>query len=242
MHTLRWLGVILMLLGTSVVHAYEPNSSASAERVIHTLYNHINFDNSEHLDYKVFAKAYQGYSRLQAEQKLDGNKHVMTVCDYSMSSNEKRLWVIDLDEHKVLLNTYVAHGQGSGEEMVRSFSNIEGSHQSSLGFYVTGQTYSGKHGYSLHLHGMDEGYNDAAYRRAIVVHGAGYVSSDFIAGTGRLGRSWGCPAVSNDVSKEFIDIVKEGTCLFIYYPQQDYLDKSYWLKSFSSEISAKASK
>ncbi len=141
------------------------------------------------------------------------------------------MWIIDLDSRKVLLNTHVAHGQGTGEEYAKNFSNNEGSHQSSMGFYVTGDTYVGKHGNSLHLHGMDEGYNSAAYERAIVVHGAGYVSSDFIAGTGRLGRSWGCPAVSNELADEVIETIKDGTCMFIYYPEQRYIQSSKWLKA-----------
>ncbi len=215
----------------SNVYAHEGDvAELKASQYISTVYKQINFSESEQLDYYVFVNAMTGYMNLKAENKLSTDKDILTVCDYSLSANNKRMWVIDLRSKTILLNTYVAHGQGTGEEYATRFSNNEGSHQSSLGFYVTGTTYTGKHGNSMYLHGMDEGYNSAAYKRAIVVHGAGYVSSDFIAGTGRLGRSWGCPAVSNDVSEKLIDMTKEGTCLFIYYPEQKYLASSPWLR------------
>jgi len=207
-----------------------------ASQYIATLYKQINFNEAEQLDYYVFVNAMTGYMNLKAEHKLSPEKDIITICDYSLSANSKRMWVIDLSAKKVLLNTHVAHGQGTGEEYAKRFSNNEGSHQSSIGFYVTGTTYTGKHGNSMYLHGMDEGYNSAAYKRAIVVHGAGYVSNDFIAGTGRLGRSWGCPAVSTDVSERLIDLTKDGTCLFIYYPEQKYLATSAWLKDVAFKM------
>ena len=130
---------------------------------------------------------------------------------------------------KVLFNTWVAHGQGSGTEYATSFSNTNSSHQSSLGFYVTGTTYNGIHGTSLRLFGMDEGYNDAAFDRDIVVHGADYVSEKFIKEREYLGRSWGCPAVPSNLSLPIINTIKDGTCLFIYYPEKNYLLASNWL-------------
>lgn len=224
------VGMALMVLANDSGRATEPD--VVVVRTINPvaeIFKNIDFNGVEQLDYQVFAKAYTGYKNLKAENKLNPEKNILTVCDYSLSSNKKRMWVIDLSTNKVLLNTYVAHGQGTGEEYAKAFSNNEGSHQSSMGFYVTGDTYTGSHGNSLYLHGMDDGYNSAAYERSIVMHGAAYVNDDFIAGTGRLGRSWGCPAVDAKLSNKIIDCTKGGTCLFIYYPEEKYLAESYWL-------------
>jgi hypothetical protein len=146
------------------------------------------------------------------------------------------MWVIDLAARKVLYNTYVAHGQGTGEDCAMMFSNKMNSHQSSLGFYVTSEVYNGEHGISLRLQGMDEGFNDAAFERDIVVHGAEYVSDKYISENQRLGRSWGCPAVPVKLAEPIINAIKEGTCLFIYYPQAKYLSNSYWLNRKISPI------
>jgi hypothetical protein len=226
-----WLGISFMVLANDSGKAIEPDLPVSVQVInpVADKYSKIDFNGIEKLDYNVFVKAYVGYLNLHAENKLNTDKQILTVCDYSLSSTKNRMWVIDLANNKILLNTYVAHGQGTGEEYANLFSNKEGSHQSSMGFYITGDTYIGSHGNSLYLHGMDEGYNSAAYERSIVMHGAGYVSKDFIAGTGRLGRSWGCPAVSTELCDEIIDYTKEGTCLFIYYPEQKYMEESYWL-------------
>ncbi len=193
------------------------------------IYNGIHFTNHTKLDKNVFAIAYKGYLKLKQEQRVNTEKDILTICDFRLSANKYRIWVIDLTSNEVMVNDYVAHGQGSGEEYATAFSNKNGSHQSSLGFYITGNTYTGKHGNSLYLHGMDKGYNSEAYKRAIVMHGAGYVSKDFVLGTGRLGRSWGCPALSNEISDKVINLIKDGTCLFIYYPDQKYLNTCYWL-------------
>ena len=148
-----------------------------------------------------------------------------------MSSNTKRLWVIDINEKKVLFNSLVAHGKNTGEEFATNFSNTESSLQSSLGFYITDATYNGDNGFSLRLLGMDKGFNDAAYRRAIVMHGADYVSDEFAAVHKRIGRSWGCPAVPRDLTQPIINTIKGRNLLFIYYPDQNYLSKSEWLKA-----------
>lgn len=141
------------------------------------------------------------------------------------------MWVIDIENKKILFNSLVAHGKNTGEEFATAFSNTESSYQSSLGFYVTETTYNGSNGYSLKLLGMDAGYNDAALQRAIVMHGADYVSEDFIKSQKRIGRSWGCPAVPRALAKPIIDTIKGQNCLFIYYPDQQYLSESKWLKS-----------
>jgi len=228
---IAYLSLLLVLPLIVSSNAKEPDQPVvvQTDNTVSSIYKKIDFTGIERLDYKVFEKAYIGYLNLKAENKLNAEKHILTVCDYSLSANKNRMWVIDMQNNKVLLNTYVAHGQGTGEEYAKAFSNKEGSHQSSIGFYVTGDTYVGSHGNSLYLHGMDEGYNSAAYERSIVMHGAGYVSKDFIAGTGRLGRSWGCPAISAEVCETVIDCTKGGTCLFVYYPEEKYLSTSYWL-------------
>jgi hypothetical protein len=204
-------------------------SDARIETYISNLYRQIDFSTCNRLPYEVFDKAFRGYINLRNSGKLNADKEIISVCDFTLSSTENRLWIIDLAQKKVLFNTYVAHGQGSGEEYAQYFSNRSNSHQSSLGFYVTGDTYEGEHGTSLHLSGMDEGFNDAAYDRDIVVHGAEYVCNKFVSDNQRLGRSWGCPAVPSKLSLPIINTIRDGTCLFIYYPESKYLKTSYWL-------------
>jgi hypothetical protein len=214
---------------TSAPEATTVNTVNDVDQYIKNVYSQIDFSKSKKLDYEVFQKAMYGYLNLKNEGNLSNEKEILTVCDFSKSSVERRLWVLDLKANKVLINDYVAHGQGSGEEYATAFSNTSNSHQSSLGFYVTDETYIGKHGESLRLKGMDKGFNSAAYERAVVVHGASYVSEDFIAGQKRLGRSWGCPAVSNQIAGKMINTIKDGTCLFVYSPQKEYLQTAYWL-------------
>ncbi|MGM9508300.1 murein L,D-transpeptidase catalytic domain family protein [Larkinella sp. GY13] len=166
---------------------------------------------------------------LRGLQKTKFAKSILSIVDLSQPSNKKRLYVIDLDQQKLLFQTYVAHGRNSGELMAASFSNTFSSFQSSLGFYQTLNTYQGKHGLSLQLKGLEQGFNDNAFSRAIVMHGADYVCEDFIRKTGRLGRSQGCPAIANAVSKDIIQAIKGGSCLFVYSPSPDYLQKSTFL-------------
>lgn len=195
------------------------------------LYKSIQFEPEHELNYEVFAKALTGFENLKKAGLLNEDSHLLTICDFSMSSNTKRLWVIDTNEKKVLFNSLVAHGKNTGEEFATNFSNTESSLQSSLGFYITDATYQGDNGYSLKLLGMDKGFNDAAYRRAIVMHGADYVSDDFAATHKRIGRSWGCPAVPRALTQPIINTIKGRNCLFIYYPDQKYLSSSEWLKA-----------
>jgi hypothetical protein len=200
------------------------------------VYNQIDFCNCSRVSFEAFDKAYHGYLNLKNAGKLTNDKEIITICDFKMPSTEKRLWIIDLAKKKVLFNTYVAHGQGSGEDFAVSFSNKENTHKTSLGFYVTGETYNGEHGTSLRLQGMDQGFNDAAYDRGIVVHGANYVSDKFINSQDRLGRSWGCPAVPAKLSLPIINAIKGGTCLFIYYPESSYLKNGYWLNKQVADV------
>jgi hypothetical protein len=142
---------------------------------------------------------------------------VLTVIDYSLASRERRLWVLDLAHARILAHELVAHGRGSGDDLARRFSNRPGSLESSLGTFVTGPVYRGRHGLSLRLRGLDPGLNDQAEARAIVVHGAPYVSETVARKLGRLGRSQGCPALSPDVAARVIDLIRDGTVLFAYY-------------------------
>jgi hypothetical protein len=169
--------------------------------------------------------ALSGYELLKKEQTIN-RPEVITIIDFSLPSNQERLWVLDLIESKVLYHCLVSHGRNSGEVMAEKFSNKPGSYASSPGFYTTGETYFGKHGFSLRLNGIENGINDKARERAIVIHGADYVSSEFIEKNGRLGRSLGCPAVPEELSTEIIETIKDGTCLFVYAPTDSYLSES----------------
>lgn len=155
----------------------------------------------------------------------------LTVIDYSKPSSERRLWVFDLKARELVYEELVAHGQGSGANMATEFSNEAETHQTSLGLFVTSDTYVGKNGYSLRLDGLDRGVNDRARERAIVMHGAPYVSESFVKANGRLGRSWGCPAISAAVAREMIDRVKGGGLVFAYYPDAEWLKTSKYLGS-----------
>lgn len=177
------------------------------------------------LQKSVFEYALRGW------QKIDPAKSTLTIVDLSQPSTSKRLYVVDLIKKKLLFNTYVAHGQNSGDLVAQKFSNKQSSFQSSLGFYKTLNTYMGKHGLSLQLKGLEKGFNDNVLNRNIVLHGADYACEDFIRKTGRLGRSQGCPAVPYAESKGIIQAVKGGTCLFIYSPDTDYLKQSAYLAS-----------
>lgn len=153
----------------------------------------------------------------------------LTVIDYSKPSTAKRLWVYDLTSHNLLYTELVAHGQGSGDNFATKFSNDDETHRSSIGLFVTEDTYVGKNGYSLRLNGLDAGFNDHALQRAIVMHGAPYVSEEATRALGRLGRSWGCPALRAGVVHEVIDRVKSGGLIFSYYPDQAWLKGSKFL-------------
>lgn len=165
-----------------------------------------------------------------AERSGDvGDVPTLTVIDYSRPSTEKRLWVFDLRTRKLLYRELVAHGEGSGGNLATRFSNEHDTHQSSLGLFLTGDTYVGLNGYSLRLTGLDKGVNDRALERSIVMHGAAYVSAEFARTHGRIGRSWGCPALRDAVARKVIDRVKGGGLLFVYYPDRDWLASSRYL-------------
>ncbi|MGZ3873147.1 MAG: murein L,D-transpeptidase catalytic domain family protein [Mucilaginibacter sp.] len=177
------------------------------------------------LTFEVFKKAMTGFVDLKIMNKLPQSASVLTVVDFTKSSHEKRMWIIDVPNKTLLLNTLVAHGRGSGEDMATQFSDKMDSHQSSLGFYITDDVYYGKNGRSLRLDGMDEGFNTNARARAIVVHGAGYVSEGAIAAMGHLGRSYGCPAVPPELADQVINTIKGKTLLFINCNNCNYTSK-----------------
>jgi hypothetical protein len=154
----------------------------------------------------------------------------LAVIDYSRPSSEPRLWVFDLDRGRLLFEELVAHGRGTGDRLAEHFSNIEGSHMSSLGLFRATESYDGANGYSLRLQGLEPGFNDHAFDRAIVIHGAPYVSQDLVRKQGTIGRSWGCPAVRSAVARRMIDTLKHGALVFAYYPDGEWLEESSYLR------------
>ncbi len=184
------------------------------------------------LSRKAFDYALKGFASLRSMGKLN-NDSIISIIDFSLSSGQKRLFVIDIKNYEVLYNTYVAHGRNSGTEYAKKFSNKPESYKSSLGFYVTGDTYNGEHGYSLRLEGEEKGINDNAYSRAIVMHSADYVNENYIKSKGYIGRSLGCPALPEKVYKPVIEKIKNGSCLFLYSPNDYYLSHSRFLQHAS---------
>lgn len=202
------------------------NTSIAFENHIKDMYQKLELKNAE-LDYSAFKTAYVGYLNLQAKGEL--KKEILTVLDFTKSSRFERMWIIDMKNQKLVRRELVAHGKNSGHDMVTSFSNKLHSNQSSMGFYVTDALYIGKNGTSMLINGMDKGYNCQARNRAVVMHGANYVNPKTMNRNGRLGRSFGCPAVEMHKAKEIIDYVKDGSCLFIYYKDAKYLSSSKWI-------------
>lgn len=181
------------------------------------------------LDPQIVELALTAYDKAKTKGLV--SKPLLTVIDYSKRSVEKRLWVFDLKRNKLILETHVAHGEGSGNDLATRFSNTEDSRQTSIGVYTTAETYNGFYGYSLRLDGHEKGVNDKARKRKIIMHGADWASQDYIEHNGVLGQSWGCPAVSKDVSEELIDLIKDGSLLFVYYPDKRWLSNSSFLKN-----------
>jgi hypothetical protein len=204
--------------------SYESLRVSFFNQRLHELYRDLNVE-AQGLRYEVFEQAMTGYLNLQHEGRLAANKELLTVVDFDLPSTEKRLWVLDIAARHVKFHTLVAHGHNSGENVATTFSNQNESNMSSLGFYVTQDEYVGKHGRSLKLSGVDEGFNTNAMARSVVMHGAEYVSEDFIRQYGRLGRSLGCPAVPMDQKDQIIEAINGGTCLFLNGPDQSYSSK-----------------
>lgn len=175
----------------------------------------------------VLALARRAYECGQREGQFE--RPMLTVIDYSLPAREPRLWVIDMAQNKVVRRELVAHGEGSGSDAALTFSNDEGSHQSSLGLFRTESSYNGRFGYSLRLSGLEPAINDKAYDRAIVMHGSPEVGESAIARWGTIGRSWGCPMVPQDVAPALIDSIEGGSAVFAYYPQAEWLQQSHYL-------------
>lgn len=163
---------------------------------------------------------------------------LLTIIDYSRPATEKRLYVLDVEKNQIILNTYVAHGQGSGQVKTERFSNTAETHASSIGLFLTGTTYQGKHGNSLKLQGLEKGFNDQAESRNIVVHGASYVNEQ-LAKAGRMGRSWGCPAVPQQLATPLVNTIKNGALVFSYYPDKKWLEQSKYVNcSMNRQLAA----
>lgn len=205
-------------MNTATVMRFDLNASSDI------IYDSLQLDTMG-LTKQAFVDGVKGYENLRSSGKLS-NENVLTIADFSLPSNEKRLFVIDLENMKVLYNTYVAHGRNSGREYANKFSNSPRSHMSSPGFYVTQKTYVGENGFSLRLQGEEKGINDNAMRRAIVIHCADYVSEKWIQDLGYLGRSLGCPALPQKYGTSIIETIKDGSCFFIYSPNKKYLSRS----------------
>ena len=220
---------ITKISGADVVHPVDkdfpsllpskPVGQTMAYKFVDSVYNRIKLDNYG-LKKDVFFKAFKGYEYLQSKGMLK-KTNLLTIVDYSQSSSKKRLYVIDVKAGKVLFNTYVSHGKRSGGEFPTDFSNVVNSHKSSLGFIVTGKSYRGGSGYSMHLNGVEPGINDNVYKRYIVMHGSHYVN-ERRADENETGRSFGCPAVPYGQQYAIIDKIKDGSCLFIWAPNNKY--------------------
>jgi hypothetical protein len=202
----------------------DPNKTSSFDAEMELIYDSLQLQ-KRGLKKEAFNYAFTGYKKLEEEGKLN-KEGLITICDLSQSSKRKRLYLIDLNECKLLLNTYVAHGKNSGGEYAKKFSNRPESRQSSLGFYRTKKTYYGGHGLALTLSGLEPGFNDKAERRKIVLHGSLYIGDNYRRWGKYMGRSFGCPAVPMKQSKTLINTIKDGSCLFIYHPSKNYLSGS----------------
>lgn len=219
--------LLLLLPGVSFFHHTEPESNSDytlnatnlhVAPAWQTMYESMHLDSLISQD--AFHQAFTGYYKI-----TDRKKEILTVIDFSKASTEKRMAVIDMNAKKLLYSSVVAHGRNSGGNYATSFSNRNGSYKSSLGFYLTNETYQGSNGYSLRLDGLEKGVNDNARQRAIVMHGAAYAEPS-TARSGRLGRSFGCPAIPPALTRPIINTIKDGSVMFIYAPEENYLAQS----------------
>lgn len=199
-----------------IASVLNPSSDSNLE----TIYNNLNSNDYNLPKLESFKEALKGFNVLKEKGLVE--KNIITIVDFSLSSNVKRLWVIDLDTNTILYNSLVAHGRNTGEEYANSFSNANSSYKSSLGFYLTGEVYNGKHGLSLKLDGLEKGVNDNARERGVVMHSANYVSNSFIKNNKRLGRSQGCPAIPAEMLSGIVNTIKNKSCLFIYHPSRSF--------------------
>lgn len=219
------MNTLLTLISTVILTSNITSSTASFAKPgpdLNTQVQHLSHT-APKLNRNVLKLALTAYKNANIRGAV--KKPVLTVIDYSLPSNKQRMWVFDVRNEKLLYNTYVAHGKNSGV-VANHFSNRESSKQSSLGTYITKNTYIGHKGYSLNLQGLDRGFNDNAYNRRVVIHGAWYVEPDFIKRAGRAGLSWGCPAIAQTLAKPVINTIKNGSVVFAYYPDKKFLSHS----------------
>lgn len=208
----------------------ESNSeNLTIEEEINQVYADFVDNNNSVPDLDSFKNGMMGYFKLADKNLLD--KNILTIIDFTLSSTKKRMWVLDMDNNKVLYNTVVAHGKNTGGEFATNFSNKVNSLQSSLGFYITGETYYGKNGYSMFIDGMEKQFNSKARERYVVVHGAAYANPSFANKLGRLGRSYGCPALPTALTNDIIDVIKNKSVVYIHSSDKTYLKDSKMIKA-----------
>lgn len=227
--------MILMLLGSWLAFTPEGKDAAAGlrnseeARIAVRLFERSGL-NKMGLSMHAWATAFSGYLKLKAEGMLN-NARYLSIVDFSKHGGAKRFYVVDLQDTCVVFNTYVSHGRNSGERYASRFSNTENSLMSSLGFFITGSTYFGQHGLSLRLLGQERGFNNLAEQRGIVVHGADYVSEKVVQHQGYVGRSWGCPALPEELTEPVINTIRDGSAFFIYHPNERYQQSSKFLKN-----------
>ena len=232
----RYLFLVLIFILSTFLYFSNAQTGLSKERQlalkkaelnIKELYNELNAAQYA-LIFTAFRYAYIGYQTMKKQHRLN-NKELFSIIDFTKDCNSKRFYTIDLEKMKIVYYTYVAHGKKSGERMATSFSDAVESNKSSIGFYITGNTYNGGNGYSLILNGDEKGYNSNLAKRSVVVHAADYANEDYIARNGRMGRSLGCPALPENIYKQVIETIKEKTMIFAYYNDAKYLKTSKYL-------------
>lgn len=232
----RYLFLVLIFILSTFLYFSNAQTGLSKERQlalkkaelnIKELYSELNAAQYD-LSFTAFRYAYIGYQTMKKQHRLN-NKELFSIIDFTKDCNSKRFYTIDLEKMKIVYYTYVAHGKKSGERMATSFSDAVESNKSSIGFYITGNTYNGGNGYSLILHGDEKGYNSNLAKRSVVVHAADYANEDYIARNGRMGRSLGCPALPENIYKQVIETIKEKTMIFAYYNDAKYLKTSKYL-------------
>ena len=232
----RYLFLVLIFILSTFLYFSNAQTGLSKERQlalkkaelnIKELYNELNAA-QYNLSFTAFRYAYIGYQTMKKQHRLN-NKELFSIIDFTKDCNSKRFYTIDLEKMKIVYYTYVAHGKKSGERMATSFSDAVESNKSSIGFYITGNTYNGGNGYSLILQGDEKGYNSNLAKRSVVVHAADYANEDYIARNGRMGRSLGCPALPENIYKQVIETIKEKTMIFAYYNDAKYLKTSKYL-------------
>ena len=213
--------------GSRLVTLHSDEFKAFSSRIYRQLEYPIGYDT---LKEDVLNHALRGYMYLKHTQALTSSKY-LTVIDFSQYCNNRRLWIIDMDSKKVVFNEWVAHGAKSGDLYAKYFSNKHSSNKSSLGFYTTGGLYNGSNNLSLKLNGLEKNFNSNAFARGIVIHGANYVDETIVNRKERIGRSFGCPAVSQEINEVLVNTIKGGNCLFIWHPTTSYLENSKLLNA-----------